>query len=156
MNWSLPMHPWEASGKCWSTETEARRKAVYRCLEPYWLLTVPCRQKVTVSKWCESQAMTHTRPTERERGGGTGDTPTERENWPHEAFKLIFFVLSAFSTCLTCKVKVTGYSLLVTFNCTCAWTILYGLWTDAISAIKYLFFFFEPKITFSVYGSEET
>ena len=35
--------------------------------------------------------MTHAKPTERERGGGTGDTPTERENWPHEAFKLIFF-----------------------------------------------------------------
>ena len=52
------------------------------------------------------------------------------------------------------KLKVTGYSLLVTFNCACAQTILYGLWTDAISDIEYLFL--EPKIVFSVYGSEET
>ena len=49
------------------------------------------------------------------------------------------------------NLKVTGSSLLVTFNCACAWMILYGLWTDVISAIEYRSF--EPKIAFSVYGS---
>ena len=47
-----------------------------------------------------------------------------------------------------------GYSLFVTFNCACTRTILYVLWTDAISAVEYLFFI-EPKIAFSVYGSEK-
>ena len=36
------------------------------------------------------------------------------------------------------NLKVTGSSLFVTFNCACAWTILYRLWTDAISAIEYV------------------
>ena len=43
----------------------------------------------------------------------------------------------------------------------CAWRstvharmILYGLWTDAISAVKYLFL--DPKIAFSIYRSKET
>ena len=51
--------------------------------------------------------------------------------------------------------KVTGYCLLVTFNCACARMILYGLGTDVVSAVEY-HFFFEPKIAFSIYGSEET
>ena len=42
----------------------------------------------------------------------------------------------------------------VTFNSTCAQTIFYGLRTDTISAIEYLSF--EPKIAFSIYGSEKT
>ena len=37
------------------------------------------------------------------------------------------------------SLKVTSYSLFVTFNCTCTRTILYGLWTDAISPDKYIF-----------------
>ena len=51
-------------------------------------------------------------------------------------------------------VKVTGYSLLILFNCACAWTTLHGLWTDAISAVQCLYF--EPKIASSIYESEET
>ena len=48
--------------------------------------------------------------------------------------------------------KVKGYSLSVTFNCACARTILYGLWTDAIKCCR-LSLFFEPKIA---YESQET
>ena len=39
-------------------------------------------------------------------------------------------------------------------KCAYAWMILYGLWTDAISAVEYVFF--EPKIAFVIYGSEQT
>ena len=42
--------------------TKVRRKAAYRCLEHYWLTTVPCSQMVTVSKRCENQALTHWTP----------------------------------------------------------------------------------------------
>ena len=59
MNCSLPIHMWGTSGKCWSTETEVRRKAAYQCLVPYWLMTVPRSQRMTVSKRYESWAITH-------------------------------------------------------------------------------------------------
>ena len=44
--------------------TEVRRKAFYRCLVHYWPTTVPCcsRQKVTVSKRCETRTLTHRTP----------------------------------------------------------------------------------------------
>ena len=39
------------------------------------------------------------------------------------------------------------------FNSACAQTIIYGLRTDTISAVEYLSF--EPKIAFTIYGSED-
>ena len=39
--------------------TEVWRKAIYRCLVR---TTVPCSQRVAVSKWRESQALTHRTP----------------------------------------------------------------------------------------------
>ena len=41
--------------------------------------------------------------------------------------------------------KVMGYSSLISFNCACPWMTLHGLWTDATSAVKCLFFFFWTK-----------
>ena len=38
-----------------------------------------------------------------------------------------------------CSLKVTGYSLFITFNCACTQTTLYGLWTGTISAVKFFF-----------------
>ena len=50
-------------------------------------------------------------------------------------------------------IKVMGYSLFVMFNSTRTQTIFYGLQTDTVNAVEYLSS--EPKIAFTIYGSED-
>ena len=57
---------WKPNYENVSAETEVRKweqkLLIMQCLVPYWLMTVPCSQRVTVSKWCESQVLMHWTP----------------------------------------------------------------------------------------------
>ena len=60
--------------------------------------------------------------------------------------------------CVCCRfgvhLKVTVYSLFVTFNCACAWMIFMDF--ELTPLVLSSTFFFWTKIVFSVHGSEET